>query len=51
MGSVIVIGGGPTGLWTAAELRLRGVEVTVVEQLPERSPYSKGFVHPRTLEM
>jgi 2-polyprenyl-6-methoxyphenol hydroxylase-like FAD-dependent oxidoreductase len=52
MGSVIVIGGGPTGLWTAAELRLRGVDVTVVERLPERSPYSKGFtVHPRTLEM
>ncbi|WP_246040749.1 FAD-dependent oxidoreductase [Streptomyces cadmiisoli] len=52
MGGVIVIGGGPTGLWTAAELRLRGVDVTVVEQLPEPSPYTKGFtIQPRTMEV
>ncbi|MEV5178057.1 FAD-dependent monooxygenase [Streptomyces flaveolus] len=52
MGSVIVIGGGPSGLWLAAELRLGGVDVTVVEQLPERNPHTKGFtIHPRTMEV
>ncbi|GIH62765.1 putative aromatic compound monooxygenase YhjG [Microbispora siamensis] len=52
MGEVVIVGGGPTGLWLAAELRLAGVEVTVLERRAERDPHSKGFtVHPRTMEL
>ncbi|WP_260336052.1 FAD-dependent monooxygenase [Streptomyces sp. EAS-AB2608] len=49
---VVVAGGGPVGLWLAAELRLGGVAVTVVEMREERDPRSKALtVHPRTLEI
>ncbi|SHF59205.1 FAD-dependent monooxygenase [Streptoalloteichus hindustanus] len=49
---VIVVGGGPVGLWLAAELRLGGVPVTVIEERPERDERSKALtVHPRTLEI
>ncbi len=49
---VIVVGGGPVGLWLAAELRLRDVPVTVLEARPRRSPHSRALtVHPRTLEV
>ncbi|MEV7805502.1 FAD-dependent monooxygenase [Microbispora sp. NPDC088329] len=52
MGEVVIVGGGPTGLWLAAELRLAGVEVTVLERRAERDPHSKGFtIHPRTMEL
>lgn len=52
MESVIIVGGGPVGLWTAAELRLGGVPVTVLEAREERAPHSRGFtIHPRTLEI
>jgi 2-polyprenyl-6-methoxyphenol hydroxylase-like FAD-dependent oxidoreductase len=52
MGEVVVVGAGPTGLWLAAELRLAGVDVTVVEKRHERFPHSKGFtIHPRTMEI
>jgi 2-polyprenyl-6-methoxyphenol hydroxylase-like FAD-dependent oxidoreductase len=52
MGEVVVVGAGPTGLWLAAELRLAGVDVTVVEKRQERFPHSKGFtIHPRTMEI
>jgi bifunctional hydroxylase/dehydrase len=40
---VIVIGAGPTGLMLAAELRLGGAEVTVVERRSERSWESRGL--------
>lgn len=49
---VVVVGAGPTGLLLAAELRLAGVPVTVVERAAGRSPHSKALtLHPRTLEV
>ena len=49
---VIVVGGGPVGLWAAGELARRGIAVTVLEQLDRPSPHSKALtVHPRTLEL
>ncbi|GAA0411108.1 monooxygenase [Microbispora corallina] len=52
MGDVVIVGGGPTGLWLAAELRLAGAGVTVLERRTERDTHSKGFtVHPRTMEL
>lgn len=52
MSEVIVVGGGPTGLWLAAELRLAGVAVDVLEARPQRSPRSKAItLHARTLEV
>ncbi|MFJ7997748.1 FAD-dependent monooxygenase [Streptomyces sp. NPDC096310] len=48
---VIVVGGGPVGLWLAAELRLGGVSVTVLEAREARGPHSRALtVHPRTIE-
>ncbi|MEO6089432.1 MAG: FAD-dependent monooxygenase [Umezawaea sp.] len=52
MDQVVVIGGGPTGLWLAAELRLGGASVTVLEAREERDPHSKALtIHPRTIEL
>lgn len=52
MEQVVVAGAGPTGLWLAAELRLQGVPVTVVEARTEPDPHSKALtIHPRTLEI
>lgn len=49
---VVIAGGGPVGLWLAAELRLNGVGVTVVEQRTEVDRRSKALtVHPRTIEV
>jgi 2-polyprenyl-6-methoxyphenol hydroxylase-like FAD-dependent oxidoreductase len=49
---VVVVGGGPVGLWAAAELALGGVQVTVLEQRADRSPHSKALgLHARTLEV
>ncbi|WP_406410888.1 FAD-dependent monooxygenase [Streptomyces halstedii] len=51
-GHVVIAGGGPTGLWLAAELRLAGTPVTVLETRHERDPHSKALtLHPRTLEV
>ncbi|MEE1804724.1 FAD-dependent monooxygenase [Streptomyces sp. JV176] len=48
---VVVVGGGPVGLWLAAELRLGGVSVTVLEARAARGPHSRALtVHPRTIE-
>jgi len=48
---VIVVGAGPVGLWLAAELKLAGVDVLVLEKEAERVPHSKALaVYPRTLE-
>ncbi|MFD0415574.1 FAD-dependent monooxygenase [Streptomyces sp. NPDC127108] len=49
---VVIAGAGPVGLWLAAELRLGGVPVTVLEQRVTPSPHSRALtVHPRTLEV
>lgn len=50
--SVMVAGAGPAGLMLAAELALAGVEVTVVDRLPRRSPFCRGFtLNARSLEL
>ncbi|PWS44960.1 monooxygenase, partial [Streptomyces sp. FT05W] len=52
MEHVVIAGGGPTGLWLAAELRLAGTPVTVLEARHARDPHSKALtLHPRTLEI
>src|SRR5690242_2863407 len=40
--TVLIAGGGPNGLFVACELRLAGVEATVLEQLPERADVMKA---------
>jgi 2-polyprenyl-6-methoxyphenol hydroxylase-like FAD-dependent oxidoreductase len=50
--TVMVAGAGPAGLMVAAELALAGVHVTVVDRLPRRSPYCRGFtLNARSLEL
>ncbi|TDD61046.1 FAD-dependent oxidoreductase [Kribbella antibiotica] len=52
MVDVVVVGAGPVGLWLAAELRLGGASVTVLEARRERDPHSKALtIHPRVLEI
>ncbi|MFI7118834.1 FAD-dependent monooxygenase [Amycolatopsis sp. NPDC049868] len=41
--SVVIAGAGPTGLMLAAELRLGGVDVTVLERLAEPTGESRGI--------
>ncbi|MGW0462850.1 FAD-dependent monooxygenase [Streptomyces tendae] len=49
--SVVIVGGGPTGMWLACELRLAGVPTVVLEQDVEIDPYSRALtVHARTIE-
>ncbi|MEW2415533.1 rifampin monooxygenase [Streptomyces sp. NPDC046866] len=49
---VVVVGAGPTGLMLAAELRLHGVDVVVLERLAERSGQSRGRgLHARSVEI
>ncbi|MFF3773420.1 rifampin monooxygenase [Streptomyces sp. NPDC002232] len=52
MFDVIVVGGGPTGLMLAAELRLHDVRVVVLERLAEPTRESRGQgLHARSVEM
>ena len=49
---VIVAGGGPTGLMLAAELRLHGVHVVVLEKEAEPAPYVRALgLHARSVEV
>jgi 2-polyprenyl-6-methoxyphenol hydroxylase-like FAD-dependent oxidoreductase len=48
---VAVIGGGPVGMWLAAELHRGGVRPVVLERRAERPSYSKALtIYPRTVE-
>ncbi|MEV8628088.1 FAD-dependent monooxygenase [Streptomyces sp. NPDC051079] len=52
MTDVIVVGGGPTGLMLAGELRLHGVRVLVLERSAERLGHSRGRgLHARSVEV
>ncbi|MFD3733612.1 rifampin monooxygenase [Streptomyces sp. NPDC058632] len=49
---VIVAGGGPTGLMLAAELRLRGARVVVLEKEAEPTAYARALgLHARSVEV
>ena len=49
---VVVIGGGPVGLWLACELALAKVKVLVLERRAERLTQSRALtIHGRTLEV
>jgi rifampicin monooxygenase len=49
---VIVAGGGPTGMMLAAELRLHGVRVVVLEREPAPTGHARGLgLHVRSIEV
>src|SRR5687767_5071910 len=51
--SVVIVGGGPTGLTLAAELALTGVDVAIVERRPSQDLAGSraGGLHARTIEV
>ena len=52
METVVIAGGGPTGLMLACELKLAGVDVLVLERLAGPSGESRaGGIHARTMEV
>ena len=49
---VIIVGGGPVGLWLSCELRLAGLDVVVLERRTQRINQSRALtIHGRTLEI
>ncbi|MER6910459.1 FAD-dependent monooxygenase [Streptomyces sp. NPDC000594] len=49
---VVIVGGGPVGLWLASELCRNALSVTVLEQRTEVDQRSKALtVHPRSVEV
>ncbi|HXH45394.1 MAG TPA: FAD-dependent oxidoreductase [Bradyrhizobium sp.] len=49
---VVVVGGGPVGLWTACELKLAGLKVAVLERRAQRTEQSRALtIHGRTIEL
>lgn len=49
---VLVVGGGPVGLTTAALLGSYGVSTMLVDRKPTTSSHPRGFgIHPRTMEV
>jgi 2-polyprenyl-6-methoxyphenol hydroxylase-like FAD-dependent oxidoreductase len=49
---VLIVGGGPVGLWLACELALAKVRATVLERRADRvAQYRALAIHRRTLEV
>ncbi len=49
---VLIVGAGPTGLTLACELRRRGVEVKLIDQMPARTTQSRALgLQARSLEV
>ena len=49
---VVIVGAGPTGVMLGIELARRGVEVSILDRQPARSPESRAIgIHARTLEV
>ncbi|MET1756136.1 FAD-dependent monooxygenase [Novosphingobium sp. RD2P27] len=49
---VIVVGGGPVGLWAACESKLAGLDVAVLERRRQRVEQSRALtIHGRTIEL
>ncbi|WP_433505965.1 rifampin monooxygenase [Pseudonocardia halophobica] len=52
MADVIIVGGGPTGMMLAAELRLHDVDVVVLEKEAEQPPFVRSLgLHVRSIEV
>jgi len=49
---VVIVGAGPSGMWLACELALRGVRTCILERRTEPTVHSRAMtLHPRTLEI
>jgi len=49
---VVIVGGGPVGLWLSCELKLAGLDVAVLERRTQRIHQSRALtIHGRTLEV